>query len=487
MPLASTADFSESFAHLTLDNTDKLSTSDDLSIHSLHDLQAFLELARQHDLNTESRQSAESRDPEFADISLHLTPLVKNGKPKRLAGRVFDTISEGEHNHKGHSDMDGAALFRALQPFIDLYMAQKSRQLLTPASGHAHDADSDLDLKVEDTFDKIRRHSGSTRAVSPMTTPPGSSGSHLADSKDTFVGENTYKAMPNILDASLAQMPLMNSKIQPLARRIPDWDIVPSSEADDTVQGAQTDDEAPLVELPDLTTHEIDLGDPHGPTHNEIIAELRMELEHYKQDNCELVNELQFVRSQLESLRTDNHDTNQTTTNNDRCTLKSLKDLKDRKEASLSVEGFRKGNIIKKGQGTNDLKQTSEGLHYAPKLHASTITDEYVVDEKSLPEEFRPYYLRLQLAKVDTMTSSAKSNLIKNIMLSLLVSDFDHLPSAVPQVGSYLRITSKFLDDIHKHIYPDNNNGPLRYLRDYALNTSDGLQECLDGMFNRIM
>lgn len=466
MATSSTADFTESFAHLTLDNTDNLSTTDELSVHSLPDLQAFLELARHHDNKAKNDHKNQFRP---GAISSHLTPLIRNDGYFQRRSRVMENPSElsdyksTHHNRNNNSattgEAEAAALFKTLQPFIDEYLARHDGGHL--ASGNHfihHEQDLDMDLKVEDTFDKVRRRSiESNRPSSPLTTPPQSSESRFTDSRGTFVDEDLCQPITNPENYKHAKF---------------GSNMYRSSISDPTVQGghflgkrfAHSDSELdadsvpesvgepPQIHLADLTTHELDLDvkDPHAT--EKTIAELRMELEQYKQDNSEMINELNFLRKQANDQTAGNHKPNNS-------------------------------------QGVSNPTNPADSSAGAQQLHTSTEIPETEkpMDESNIPEEFRPYYRRLQLHKVETLTSAEKSNLIIRIMLSLLVSDYDHLPSVMPQVGSYLRLTSKFLDNLHRKLYDNNEVGPLRYLRDYNLHTDDGLEECLNGMFNMLI
>lgn len=464
MATPSTADLSESFAHLTLDNTDRLSTTDEISIHSLPDLQAFLELARKHDLDCH-RQGLQGQN-EFDDgvISSHLTPILRNDNLNYRRNLLRGEFSQTPHTDNLSPDVDGAAaLFRTLQPYIDQYMAKKSGASRSEAPLHAYhqsDRDLDQDLKLEDTFDKFRR--GSTDAMRPgssLTTPPLSSGSQFTDSRGTFVEEDFCKPISHINTGHTGtNAKHSNNKDQ----RDNVWDA--QTRGHEHV-ALELDLEAPHVELPDLTSHEINLAQEETSADGQTIVQLLMELEKYKQDNAELVNELRFLREQLKGTKTSGNDN----------------------KSSLAPETNRpptpQPDIDEKpSKGINRESKVSEAVD---KLDSDLETKD-TIDESTIPKEFRPYYERLQLAKVDGLTSSEKSNLIKSIMLSLLVSDFDHLSSSMPQVGSYLRITSRFLDGLHRKLYENNEVGPLRYLRDYDSHTDDGLQECLDGMFKLI-
>lgn len=505
MATPSTADFSESFAHLTLDNTDKLSSTDEISVHSLQDLQAFLDLARKHD--NETNENEHGHEFQSAAISSHLTPLIRNNNKFQrrdfLTGSMGDSmgvskgtttgnsISDNRYKEDGIANTanktDAAALFKTLQPFIDEHLARYRGRPFNSTNYSHHRLDLDGDLKVDDTFDKLRRPSiESNRPSSPLTTPPQSSESRFTDSKGTFVDEDLCRPITNEEgyknDRAQTQKhwnsQMGNKGMQAEGNESLDW--LSNAEAD-----VDSNAEVPQLELPDLTTHEIDLGAKNLLVAENTIAKLRMELEQYKQQNSEMINELQFLRRQVEDQHGHSGPTNKY----------QSQDIDQDNEIPQNDQDIQ-NQQINQDQSTpnhpNNLLDTSKPIRSgSEQLHEENSTQtertERALDASSIPEEFRPYYHRLQLDKVETLTSEEKSNLIKRIMLSLLVSDYDHLSSVMPQVGSYLRLTSKFLDNLHLKLYYNNEIGPLRYLQDYNLHTDDGLEECLDGMFNMLM
>ncbi|PVH18291.1 uncharacterized protein CXQ87_001211 [Candidozyma duobushaemuli] len=127
-------------------------------------------------------------------------------------------------------------------------------------------------------------------------------------------------------------------------------------------------------------------------------------------------------------------------------------------------------------------REMANELGYLRDKLASKKEDTTPISSENVDACFRPYYSKLQLDKVDGLSDVEKSNVIKNLMLSLLVSDFDHLQKMAPRVGDYLRISSRFLDKLHARYYECGEYCPSRYLRDYAVETMDDFQACLDGM-----
>lgn len=508
MTTSSSADLLESFLHLSLDYTDRLSSADDWTTRSLDDLLSYLKLAKLHD--SEAARTMPQTNKESLRISSHSTPLSRPTKTRHYS---LDMGSIPELESRVPS-VDGAALFKALQPFLDQYITQKDiaddravsskesqeqgkerqeaherheanerkeaqerqetqqsqdipeRQELpkkdqnrldkedaekhgkhkpylpkqaelkktdfrrqTDMETHAqafHYDNLDIELHIDDTFDHVRRvaSDGTIRyGNSPVTTPPGSSrDSHFTDSRCTVIGRDD------------------TSTDKPFA--------------------SDTFDAPPQVDLPDLTADEIDLELPPAlEDPQETLAQLRLQLEQYKQDNAELVNEVKFLR---------------------RAQASKTRDLTERetREHTQRLEHQRPLKTAKETFEADVL--TDETSKKQPHNIEEPLT------EDNVPEEFRPFYHRLQLDKINSLSDVEKGNIIKNVMLSLLVTDFDHLPSMAPKVGAFLRITARFLDELHARFYECGDMRPLLYLRDYSMDPSDGLEQCLAGMLSKI-
>ncbi|KAM9918304.1 hypothetical protein OXX59_008756, partial [Metschnikowia pulcherrima] len=60
MASSTNGDLTESFFHLSSDHSDRLSSGDDVSVHTLDDMSTFLRLAKAHDMNARLRDG--SRD-----------------------------------------------------------------------------------------------------------------------------------------------------------------------------------------------------------------------------------------------------------------------------------------------------------------------------------------------------------------------------------------------------------------------------------------
>ncbi|OBA23029.1 hypothetical protein METBIDRAFT_29571 [Metschnikowia bicuspidata var. bicuspidata NRRL YB-4993] len=471
-------DLTESYFHLSLDHSDPGSASDDLSVHTMDEFLAYLRLARAHDASARGgtaerdfpgdeaaggrRAAYESpfqradrarrhfSDPVLAPGALQLTPLpagrggaAKNGPAAarqddffgalrqhgpaaRTAAQHAPNAAAGRGAAPATPGIDVEALFRAFQPLLDQYLRAQNAppQGESRAPPHAsHAPDSDPDSAADDTFDRPK-HAGARPArpelSSPVTSPPQSSGdSQFCFDKSTEVEHS--------------------DGCQQIA--------VPE----------QKRPRAPRLELGDLTVDEIDMD--LGPreaedaarrqaaeSHGESLAAMRLKLDQYQRDNAGMQNELGYLRGQVDAL---------------------LQAASESRQAAADAPG-----------ACSDAGALPVETRPIPGVAGGGL-DAF---QDNLPQQFRPFYERLQLHKVDALGDSEKSNLIKNLMLLLLVSDFDHLSVMTPKVGAYLRITTAFLDSLHAKLYPDQDMQPLQYLRNYNIDINDGLEACLDGM-----
>lgn len=526
MATSSTGDLSESFLHLSLDFTDRLSSADDWTTRSLDDLLSYLKLAKLHDHDAApERPQTKETETNGLKFSSQSTPLVPNARLRRYSfdlGAVPDrtepqtTTSMDEENPS--PSMDAAALFKVLQPLLDQYITQNhtsshgpwtpdnlgdrinaagqklgecktqtnltgagspqpqkqmqkqpqtqqkhpqlthtqphqkrtqdAPDILQPQKDHmrlpyrANDLDQfdhlDMELRIDDTFDHARRinSDGTIRYGSPGTTPPGSSrDSHFTDSRCTMIEKDDIHS--------------------------------PDKTTQNHTAGEKLNSVAPQVDLPNLTVDQIDFPLPEAP--EETVAQLKLQLEQYKQDNAELVNEVRFLRGGDKGNRREApKETREDEMFKDRNTFSTGSAVSTGSAAS-------RGSTDSQGKDTTVKETAAE--HHVP-------TEQ--LTEDNVPEEFRPYYRRLQLDKIDELSDTQKSNIIKNVMLSLLVTDFDHLPSMAPKVGAYLRLSARFLDELHGRLYVNSEMRPLLYLRDYGMDPGNGLEECLAGMLSKI-
>ncbi|KAF3985329.1 hypothetical protein FT663_05110 [Candidozyma haemuli var. vulneris] len=320
-------------------------------------------------------------------------------------------------------EVDAARLFSLLQPFLEKYLGEKGGNGGGSGIGNIGSIGG-------------RSRLGSI-ADDPFTTPRRSvveSESDSENSHDLRVDDTFDKPARKVSPVHPASSPVTTP---PLSRENKDFgseDTI-DPEHSDTDAGDEVEPDSdvckylgnvPQVELADLTADEIQMDGEKKPDQAKEVAELKMQLEQAKQQNREMANEISYLRDKL------------------------AKDVR--------------------------FEKTS------PPPSAGSIP----INGENVEACFRPYYSKLQLDKVDGLSDVEKSNMIKNLMLSLLVSDFDHMRTMAPRVGDYLRITSRFLDKLHARFYECEGYSPSKYLRDYSVESMEDFQECLDGMMELI-
>lgn len=507
-------DITESFFHLSLDHSEQFSSSDDISVHGSEEILNFLRLARAHDENTRRGYTGDDfseafsgenpgftrdsgyRNPHLIDgatqrrenaFKRHVSDSVlvlgnsqsipfahgrkfpgkngKNGENMHPRGHFHEHVSQNstfDYNSAGLNGdptilrneltgirgIDVESLFKAFQPLLDQYFNQKNASHSihsNTVSGPKNIMESDPDSAVDDTFDRPKRTAARLarpELSSPVTSPPQSSGdSQFCFDKSTEV-EDSEVCQP----IERKPQPQPQQKAQPQTKAQPQK---PRPRGQKEVIRR-----APQIDLGNLTADEIDLDlelqtdDDNTEKRAEVakkdaLEEMQAKLEQYKKDNDGLLNEIEFLRCKLAAIsvgvQQPTHETTQ-----------------------------------------NELKGSENSL---TKADCEDLPESF---EANLPEQFRPYYERLKLHKVDELSDSEKSYLIKNLMLLLLVSDFDHLSVMMPKVGIYLLKTTAFLDAVHEHFYPDQEMKPLQYLCNYKLDINSGFQQCLDGMLKQI-
>ncbi|CUM65486.1 uncharacterized protein PRCAT00003130001 [Priceomyces carsonii] len=174
---------------------------------------------------------------------------------------------------------------------------------------------------------------------------------------------------------------------------------------------------------------------------------LTSKLERSKANNRELINEVDWLKEQLKSPLAFN---------------KEKSDFSDPHKEELEAEVL----LLRKEIGK--------------KLQ--------LIDEETVSREFQGYYSKLQLYKIDRLSKVEMSNLIKNMMLSLLMSDYDNLPYNAVKYGKFLKLSMNFLDTLHSVIYKDQNViiTPSSYLRNPELDDENlnNLLTCLQGLLS---
>lgn len=113
-------------------------------------------------------------------------------------------------------------------------------------------------------------------------------------------------------------------------------------------------------------------------------------------------------------------------------------------------------------------------------------SDELITAER-LNGGFKQYYNKLHLAKVDELSKVEMSNLIKNIMLSTLLTDFENLPKFVSKTSKFLKFICSFMDELHCMVYDDSQSRvkPSTYLKNNNYGVKE-LQTCLEGVLETL-
>lgn len=338
------------------------------------------------------------------------------------------TIHSDLANSSSKISLDTAEqLFKTLQPYLDEYLKHEL-QSSHPIHSQEH-VPVPLEADNEDTTYEP--------ASLPITSPPLSRDSHFStSSRETAVENNTLeKHAHDGVHTETEEKKNIETTTQEhnLARNYQkskrmDTDYFERSSA------------PPQVELGDLTSEEIQLppAKKAGTTDDleSKIQNLSLQLQTQVSMNAELLNEIKYLKSRLE--------------------LKNAADA-----------------------------ETSRPTEPPLVTEHQTISDKPVTRD-SLDPAFRQFYDSLKLDLVDKLSSTQKSNFIKNTMLSLLVSDLDHWPEMMPQVGSYLRLSAEFLDSVHSHFYGPMDFTPSQYLGLYGVDVEGRFEKCLEGMTQRI-
>lgn len=112
-----------------------------------------------------------------------------------------------------------------------------------------------------------------------------------------------------------------------------------------------------------------------------------------------------------------------------------------------------------------------------------------ILNEHKIPKKFNQKYHQLQLSLLDSKSKVELVNIIKQIMLSLLITNVDNLSMNMNKYGIYLRLSIQFLDKVHDLIYNDRDTiKPSYYIRNQTGFDQDlsQLSGCLQGMIHQI-
>ncbi|RLV83877.1 hypothetical protein JA9_003279 [Meyerozyma sp. JA9] len=105
----------------------------------------------------------------------------------------------------------------------------------------------------------------------------------------------------------------------------------------------------------------------------------------------------------------------------------------------------------------------------------------------SVPPEFRKHYKKLNLDIIDSISDTEVRNTLKNVMLSLLICDYQSLPEMSVKIANYIRVTGEFMDGIHEKLYDIQGSiRPSSYLRAEMPDAQARFVQCLHQMAEQI-
>lgn len=239
---------------------------------------------------------------------------------------------------------------------------------------------------------------------------------------------------------------------------------------------------------------------------------LQLEVEQLKKENLNLrikLNELEIKLSESESNAINNDETSLNDDNSFVFNDTNNQDSRDKIDELTNVNNQLNLQLANSKSHTNEL--SNEIRYLKNKLAIQNNTDNFqlkvseleshikslqgqigntnnLITQDSILSDYKQFYTKLQLNQVDRLTKIEMSNLIKNLMLSLLITDFEHLPMVSSKIGKFFKIISLFMDQLHSMVYDDSSTAirPSHYLKNHEYGMTE-LQSCLDGMLETLL
>lgn len=216
------------------------------------------------------------------------------------------------------------------------------------------------------------------------------------------------------------------------------------------------------------------------------------EIQHLKGHNRILQNHIRDMREQIQELEVD------------LVKAKNLKGIQDI-DSNISIDEFEveREDTQKQLQLKNEIIASLESKMTNMKHRLETISKtkqelsnennyliakhvgdlDSILSQNKVSPPFQVYYQKLQLDKYDQLTKCQLVNLIKNILLTLPIGDYDHLSSNVELYGKFIKLTSSFLDELHSRLFI-NQTKPTYYLK--KAKNIDLLRKCLECILNQV-
>lgn len=208
---------------------------------------------------------------------------------------------------------------------------------------------------------------------------------------------------------------------------------------------------------------------------NNEIELLKEQIEHLKFTSNEMFKENTKLRLKLEQSSKSNtsQELNQLKLLNNQLTIKLNESKSYNKELRNEID------YLKHNDNVNEL------ISEINRLNKEIGNQNEQFNVNSLDKEFRLFYDKLNLYKIDQMTKFEMSNLIKNLLLTLLI-DFNDLPTKVIKLSKFLKLSSQFMDNQHQLLYINHEIKPSFYLKNNGKNDLDDFSSCLNGMYEII-
>lgn len=238
---------------------------------------------------------------------------------------------------------------------------------------------------------------------------------------------------------------------------------------------------------------------------------LQLEIEQLKKQNLNLqikLNELEIKLSEREPNAIDNDETSshdnsfvfndtanqdsrekidELTAANNQLNLQLANSKSHTNELSNEIR-YLKNKLTTHNNAENLTLKISELESQVKSLQGQIGNTNNLITQDSILNDYKQFYTKLQLNQVDKLTKIEMSNLIKNLMLSLLITDFEHLPMVSSKIGKFFKIISLFMDQLHSMVYDDSSTAvrPSHYLKNHEYGMTE-LQSCLDGMLETLL
>lgn len=366
------------------------------------------------------------------------------------------------------ADADADALFKMYEPMVSEELKHYIEDLLKGRSSkHLPGLD---ESEEEGNEDDARQH------VSPDTTPPNSQ-----DHIDKVPGSIIFEDGGSVSDSGAGS----GSESSFEASYIPNSVKIKSLEADDTaaIKSFQS---------------------KHSEYQKEI-NQLRKKLERLTKEKNEQVGQLKKENFNLKVERNDlevkvlkyenkqKYDDIMGPEISDKLSEEQTKEENKFNDLQANCEVLQKENDklrLKLCNSKNNNTELKNELEYLRGVHQKDLDNEKLLTKDKVSPMFQSHYVRYKLDDIDKLSRVELSNLVKNIMLTLMTGKLETLPKSLQKTASIMKISSFFMDKVHGIVYDDKNslgNVPSTYIRSPHRDDDLGkLENCLMAMIRKV-